>query len=139
MFAISRNHWLSTLLTMVVIGTVGCGGPSGPKLYPVTGTVTWEGEPLPEGDISLIPIGSGGSAGGKIIDGKFSVKTDPGKKRVEIFAMRDVPGKFREDNPGEKTPVREAYLPPIYNKKSTLEIEVFADNNATPAVFDLKK
>jgi len=117
---------------------VGCGqSPTGPKLEKVTGKVTFKGEPVKEGDISVIPIGPGGSsAGGKIVDGQFQLEVTAGKKKVEITAMRDVPGKFREDNPGEKMQVREQFIPAKYNAKSELELEVKSDAS-NEKTFDL--
>jgi hypothetical protein len=133
-----RSLLLLALATL--IGGSGCGsGETGPKLETVVGKVTYQGEPVKEGDISLIPIGpTGKSAGGKIIDGTFTLQVDAGKKKVEIVALRDVPGKFNEDNPGEKVQVREQFIPAEYNSKTKLEYEVTVGGQNDP-VFDLKK
>ncbi len=116
-------------LALVLGMAAGCGqAPTGPKLAKVTGKVTFKGEPVKEGDIEVTPLDAGGtSAGAKIVDGQFHFEISPGKKKVAITAMRDVPGKFREDNPGEKLQVREQFIPSKYNAKSELELEVKAD------------
>ena len=123
--------------SLAVLSSAGCGSaPSGPKLERVTGKVTFKGEPIKEGDITVVPVGEGTSAGGKIIDGQFSLEVSPGKKIVRIEALRDVPGKFREDNPGEKIQVREQFIPEKFNSKSTLELEV-TSGGPNEKTFDL--
>ncbi len=129
------SFFLAALLTLTA---VGCGGKSGPATAEVTGEITFDGQPVAEGDITFLPAdGQGHPYAGKIVAGKYSLKCEPGKKRVEITAFRPVPGKFNEDNPGEKTPVIEQYIPPEYNAQSKLEADVSASGpNAFP--FELK-
>jgi hypothetical protein len=127
------------ILTILLgaLASAGCGSaPTGPKLERVTGKVTFKGEPVKEGDITIVPVGEGTSGGGKIVDGHFSLEVSAGKKIVKIEALRDVPGKFREDNPGEKVQVREQFIPEQFNAKSKLELDVTADG-PNDKVFDL--
>lgn len=104
----------------------GCGGnPDGPTLVSVSGKITLNGAPLPEGDVIFRAAdGKGHAYAGKIKDGSYSIETEAGKKKVEIKSMRDVPGKTTEDNPGEVVSVREQIVPTKYNSESTLEITV---------------
>lgn len=53
------------LALCVILGQqVGCGyGPSGPVRYEVTGTVTYNGEPVPYGEITFAPDGAKGNQG----------------------------------------------------------------------------
>jgi len=113
-----------------LVVAVGCGA-SGPKTVEVSGTVTFDGEPVSEGDIIFksADSSSGGSAG-KIKDGKFAFPSLLGAKKVEITAMRDVLGKFDESNPGEKVQMRESYIPITYNTNTTLTADV-TDSNTT--------
>jgi hypothetical protein len=58
----------------------GCADNSGlPTRYPVSGTVTYNGEPLQQGTINFAPVdGSGRAAGGTISAGRYSLTThDP--------------------------------------------------------------
>lgn len=116
---------------IVLCSAIGCGGGSGPATYPVSGTVSMDGEPIPKGQIVLRdPEGTIVSAGGTIIDGEFSFESQPGSKQVEIIARREVPGKFQAPNPGEeKFPVLEQYIPKRYNTESELTKEVVAGDN----------
>lgn len=110
-----------TMLLAAVVGT-GCG-PSGPKTYPVSGTVTFEGEPLAEGDIVFSPEqGSIAPDAGKIVDGKFEFRAQPGPKRVEIDATRET----GEVDPTMGMAPRESFIPSKYNTETTLEAEVTA-------------
>lgn len=65
---------------------------------------------------------------GDITDGQFTIKSQPGRKQVEITAHRET-GEFDESNPGEKIPLREQYIPARYNSETTLEEEVQAGSN----------
>lgn len=134
-----RSATILGLMSLCVGVLAGCGGgEKGPTLYKIDGTVTWEGKPVPEGDVAIIPVETGGtSGGGKIVDGKFSVQVSSGRKKIEITAMRDVPGKFSEVNPGEKVQIREQYLPAKYNSASELELNVKAEGKNDPVSLEL--
>ncbi|HVW02059.1 MAG TPA: hypothetical protein VHB77_17040 [Planctomycetaceae bacterium] len=114
------------MLCAVLLTTTGCsrGGGDGPKLYPVAGRVTFDGKPVASGEIVFAATDGSHIAGAQIVDGEYSLKAAAGKKKVQITALRDVPGEFREDNPGESVQVREMYIPPQYNSQSMLEVNV---------------
>ena len=84
-------------------------------LHEVTGTVKFDGKPVPEGDIIFIPDDKAqGPEAGKIKDGKYTVHAKPGPSHVKITANREVPG---EKGPmGE--PKREDYVPKKYNEET---------------------
>lgn len=78
--------------------TVGCGG-SGPKTYDVSGKVTFQGEPIPEGVIQFSPDSSQGNSGvaltANIVDGEYSTRdsekgTVGGPHRVSIRGFNGV-------------------------------------------------
>jgi hypothetical protein len=64
---------------------LGCGGgPAGPPLVPVEGTVTFEGQPLANANVQLIPQGQNqGQTGFAKTDasGKFTIGTADGKTK----------------------------------------------------------
>jgi hypothetical protein len=70
---------IAPVLATAALLAAGCGGPSYPETYPVTGVVTLKGKPLEGADVQLVPLGndtSVRSAGGTTdAEGKFSVKT----------------------------------------------------------------
>jgi hypothetical protein len=114
--------------------SAGCGGATeGPALYPVTGTVTLNGEPIEEGRIQFREQeGDRRAFSGQIVDGEYSLEAEPGSMDVQIYASRIVPGKFDTSNPDDDPqPVGEMYIPEKYNSRTTLTAEVSAsgDNN----------
>lgn len=98
-----------------------CGCDSGSSKLAVRGHVTLDDKPIPEGDIEFHPDDPALTAeGGKIKEGSYQLKVKPGKYRVRISAVREVPGK--KGPMGE--PLIESYVPDKYNEKSTLTAEV---------------
>jgi hypothetical protein len=53
---------LPIVLAVIAIATSGCG-KTGPQRFEVTGTVTYDGEPLPRGTIRFEPDASKGNRG----------------------------------------------------------------------------
>lgn len=73
-----RLTWLTAALLLC-----GCGGGmDGPTRYPVSGTVTFDGKPVPKGFITLTPNhakgNSGPGGGGPIKDGTYSIPEEKG-------------------------------------------------------------
>ena len=113
-----RSLWLPGLVGVALLS--GCG-PDGPRSYPVSGTVLFDGKPLPQGDIIFHAAqGDVGADAGKIKDGKYSFRAKPGKKKVAILASAAVPGK-RDPVMG---PLLENYIPERYNDETILAAEV---------------
>lgn len=106
-------------LLCVVPGLLaGCGKS---EFETVTGTVTFDGQPLPDGDILFQPADPKyGPDAGKINDGKFTLPVRPGSRKVEIRAVRMVPGK--KGPMGEDA--HEDYIPAQYNDNTTLTADV---------------
>ena len=87
----------------------------------VTGTVTWNGQPIPAGMIVLQPMEQRQApVGGKIEDGRFVVHTKPGKMRVQVEAVRDT----QQRDPQTGTSLGEMYIPARYNRESELKADV---------------
>lgn len=119
----------SILLTAACLAITGCGASDG--IVQVSGAVTYQGQPVPDGEIVFTPkSGDLPSAAGKIEQGKFKCQVPPGPSVVRITAYREVPGKFDQSNPGETNPVVEMYIPPQYNSRSQLEVTVDSSNPA---------
>lgn len=103
----------------------GCGH-DGPVTYPVSGQVTFDGQPVAEGEIVFRAAGGAeASWGAKIKDGAYAFESTAGAKRVEITAHRkiDVP----PSPSGEGGVNYQMYLPEKYNAATELTAEVTAD------------
>jgi hypothetical protein len=119
------------LLLASFAGLAGCGG-SGPESIPITGTVTFDGQPIPTGNITLMAAdGKIAPDAGSIVKGQFAFSAKPGLKRVEIQAER-----MGAPDPEMKSPNRFQYIPAKYNAESTLRADVSA--TSTTFTFDLR-
>lgn len=72
---------LSILLLVIGLATaIGCGGGDGPKRYDLSGTVTFDGKPIPAGSIIFQPNASAGNTGpqgaAEIRDGKYDTSVN---------------------------------------------------------------
>jgi hypothetical protein len=110
----------------------GCGSDR----IPISGDVTFDGEPVLTGTIAFEPVdGKGAATGGKITDGKYSLVGDaapqPGTKKVRIAATRKTGRRIQAQfaPPGTLTDEIERYIPDIYNTRTTLTCEVSRDGS----------
>jgi hypothetical protein len=68
------------LLSIVAIGTLGCGKSSRPGTAQVAGTITIGGQPLPsdaQANLIFVPVAGGRSAGAPVSNGRFSCDDAP--------------------------------------------------------------
>ena len=127
----------------MVLGIAAClflAGCSRGGLSEISGTVTYDGQPIQSGTIQFLPDdGNGPTAAGVINDGRYAMKVAPGKKKVQIEGFKVVGRRrHRADDPtSPMVDVREQILPERYNAKSTLTQDVAS--NVRVYDFDLKK
>ncbi len=116
--------WIPMLLCLAV--TAGCG--PGDDRQPLSGTVSWQGKPLPKGVITFYPKGAGSTVGCTIVDGTFSIALQkgatPGSYRVQIVAFRPTGRRELDIERNERVDVEEQYLPNRFNTASTLEVVI---------------
>jgi hypothetical protein len=109
------------LLVILILALPGCGGSN---MTTVTGKVTLDGEPIPEGYIAFLPEGPGKGGGGPITNGEYKVDVQNGKNRVEITASKKMALPAGQTNMyGEKEEVRQ-YIPDKYNAKTELKEDI---------------
>jgi len=145
-----RGPWVLTVLGLVSV--LGCGEDDEiGQRYAVTGVVTYNGEPVPNGNVSFTTDAPGGRSGSADIKpgGSYSASTLtpgdgllPGKYKVAVNSveidMKDVIGKpgglYRTDlikKAPKKRNVPQKYSNPA---KSGLTVEVKQE----PVKFDIK-
>jgi len=108
----------------LALSAASCSSES--TLVTITGNVTLDGTPLPDGDILFTPTDTQfGSEAGKIENGTYRATVHPGQSKVQIRASRPVPGK--KGPMGEQ--LIEDYIPPKYNNQSDLTIDVSKSQN----------
>lgn len=70
------RYWPSLATIALLTATIGCGTRNDLGTYPISGTVTYQGKPVPVGSITLVPDSSQGNSGAavamEIVDGKFN-------------------------------------------------------------------
>ena len=110
-----RRH---PFLAIALIAMFGCSQEA--PTYRVTGSVTWNGEPIPNGVINFIAADDAVAPDtAKIVAGRYDARVKAGRKKIEIYADRE---KKLDTvmNQGE----REAYIPPKFNAQSKITREV---------------
>lgn len=128
---------LCTLFVVTTLAAAGCSQNDGPQTYPVSGTVTYEGKPLKEGQIAFIPdttkVNVGPPYSCKVVDGKFSGKSTPGIKKIEVYGSWETGEMMQMDDGSGQTPVRKA-IPSKFNELSEIEIELKPEANEDLAI-----
>ena len=114
--------YLARLLPALVL-LMPCCGPKGPAMATVSGVVTFDGQPVEDGEILFSPLDKNlGPEAGRIKNGAFNFPAKVGQSRIEVRASRAVPGR---DTP--MGPITLEYIPARYNEESTLSENVTAD------------
>lgn len=130
----------------------GCGGGDGvkplPNLVPVSGTVTYDGKPLPQGTVQLAPADPASklqSASGEIKNGSFTLATTAsapgvmaGKYKVRIAAYEGGNAAPSMPLPGQAAAKPKSLLPEKYLDPSKSGLEVDVVKGMAPLKFDLK-
>lgn len=129
---------VGTLRALLLIFTiVGCGRNEGPPRAIVVGMVTYDNEPIAQGQIRFVPAkgSTGPVSAAEIHNGEYRVDAKGGvpvaTQKVEIYAYRPDP-QFSDPNAqrppsvgaSSDWPPKEQYLPEKYNSTSTLETVV---------------
>jgi hypothetical protein len=113
-----------TVLALVCLALSGCDS-DGIATYPVSGSVTFDGQPVAAGEIIFRAAdGTQASYAAKIHDGRYELDSTAGAKRVEITAHRSV--ETPPSPSGEGTINHQMYIPARYNEQSELTAEVSA-------------
>lgn len=124
-----RYPQLAFLLALALVAG-GCsrGGRPAPTRYPVSGTVTMDGQPLQVGEARFITVSEGLIDVLPIKDGRFSGMAAGGDRRVEFYIVKELP--FAESGyklmPGETPPttVKVQMLPPHLNTEGSFNATV---------------
>ncbi|WP_417382580.1 hypothetical protein [Gimesia sp.] len=137
----SKLHFLCSCLLFLT----GCGQATDERaLTPVSGTIKYQGTPIQEGVIRLVPEQGNTapvrttqiSAGSYQFTDRSAVK--PGTYQVEINAYQGEAG-LPGDQPAGSSTSRKQYLPEQYNTKSTIEtLTIPPDSDPVQHDFNLK-
>lgn len=122
-----RPRALATAFALIVL--VGCGGAARDRAA-VSGQVTFDGQPLANGQVVFEPRGQGRMAIAQLVDGRYAIAAERGPTAgeyiVRITASRTT-GEKASGGPtstGELRDVHEQFLPAKYNDASELKIQI---------------
>jgi hypothetical protein len=130
-------------LPAILLVAAGCG--SGSSRSSVSGTVQFDGKPVPDGTVRFIAVDQGNNnTNGAIRDGKYELTAEagplPGKYKVQISWPKKT-GKqvntSENEDPEYAMPEVIEQIPDKYNKKTTLEAVI--QSGANTHNFDLKR
>lgn len=80
-----KKCWRGSAALFLVAALLGCGDDA-PDTYHVSGTVTFDGKPIPAGTIRFVPDGAKQNSGppgiARIADGKYDTSAEGGKGHV---------------------------------------------------------
>jgi hypothetical protein len=121
-------------LALAVVLFSGCGKPSQEILYPVQGQISFDGQPIPRGAVTLHPASTESTwhqptgmiepAGRFIVYTNGRVGAPPGSYRVVVFATEAAASPEGAARPG----LPKSLIPIRYNKpdQTPLRVEVVA-------------
>ena len=129
-----RHLWGLLCWTLTAALLSGCRGDRGPERVVVSGTVTYNGKPLREGEVRFVPLPAFPApvTGALIVDGRYSTDgrggVPVGTHKIQIEARR-----HKAEGPDVSAPPTgsrgfgfrgQQYLPAKYNANTELEITI---------------
>jgi hypothetical protein len=132
---VARLLMMAALL-LPLIPVAGCGSSDGLKKVVVRGQVSFDGQPIKNGEIRFFPLENtpGPVSGAPIRDGLYIADTKGGvpvgKHRVEIEAYKPPGGVYNPD----AAAARVQYMPKKFNQASDLTTDISDDQD--PVVRD---
>lgn len=135
---------LTAIGLFLCLAITGCGDSDELQRTEVTGKVTFDGEPVNEGTMTLIPAAGnqGSGSGTAIVDGEYTIEREkgptPGTYQVQIVGRRKTGKEIPAGPPappGSMVPEIESYIPAKYNTATTLTINI--DSVAVEKDFNL--
>jgi hypothetical protein len=136
---------MAGIATQALFSCGGCGS-SGPELKPVSGKVTLDGAPVPEGTIVFLPTEqtSGPTTGASITQGLYEIPEEKGAiagaYRVQITSVQKTGKKIPAGTPappGTMVDELRQVIPAKYNSSSELSAKVIVGDNSK-VNFDLQ-
>ncbi|MCG8587262.1 MAG: hypothetical protein MI757_21365 [Pirellulales bacterium] len=135
------------IFCVALVASLGCGN-GGPQRVEVSGTVTYEGDPVEDGTIRFLPTAESRvpSAGGYIRDGRYEI-TAKGGVPVGTHTVRIEGYRGGSTSPADKATDRfdvgsrnkapTQFVPARYNRESKLRVEISAKDGAVTRDFAL--
>lgn len=138
----SRVSALCMLAVLTTLALAGCHADRGPDRVVVSGTITYQGKPLPAGSIRFVPLDASlPGAAANIVDGKYRADNKGGvpvgTHKIQIEGCERSVLKPNEEGPPVGKGRGRQYLPKRYNADTQLEITIPPGSRAIIKNFDL--
>ncbi|VTR99495.1 hypothetical protein [Tuwongella immobilis] len=119
-----RLRW--SVAALILMTAIGCGGGTNAldARTTVTGNVTLDGQPLPEGTISFDANDGAAPGNATIVNGAYKLEARPGKNIVKINSYKVDPKIKPSNDPIRPVDNRVNVIPKRYNVQSELTAEV---------------
>lgn len=131
-----RCQLISGLVLLTTAVLAGCG-PGGPALGTVEGTVTLDGAPLPEAEVTFSPEEGRSSVGITDQNGRYDLDYASERKGALVgthsVTVRTEKTTQKDDGTDEVTPEK---IPAKYNAQTELEYEVKSGSNTIDLELD---
>src|SRR5262245_27259491 len=106
----------TALVALGLVAATGCDKAPPPRPVALAeGAVTYDGQTVPSGIITFVPIETGTGTGAAVIKGRYRVESDsgltPGKYRVEIRWPKPTGEKIKDAGYGQSPDVVAEGLP----------------------------
>ena len=139
MTALHQRRWkiAAVALVLMVSSTIGCGRKGPPGMLWVTGTVLYEGQPLPEGAVHFLAQGKGsvGSSGSsRLSNSRYGLYLAPGEYAVAIISQEGLPE--MDMKTGREIPAK-SRIPQKYTAVTTSGLKATFDNGHRAADLSL--
>ncbi|WP_152052910.1 hypothetical protein [Tautonia marina] len=140
---------------ILLLTASGCGGDGLGKRYPVSGTITYKGEPVPHGNIFFVPDdpNTGRAASGSISEGRYRLSTAgtndgafPGSYKIRIMALEVdnsqveanmQGGSGRQDDVIAATQAAQKLIPAKYELETTSGLTATVEEGSNTFDFEL--
>ncbi|MEW4565523.1 hypothetical protein AB1K70_23550 [Bremerella sp. JC770] len=138
----SHQKYLLLVGIAAAVCAAGCTDPGHGPGSDVQGSVTWKSKPLEQGIIYFVPSAQAGSGTSlEIRQGRFSStdqvsKLQPGTYRIEITSSQPTGKLIPGAGPNGQVEEVVQIIPPSYNEKSKLSVDV-TDSELNQFQFDL--
>ena len=141
MLTFSNNLIFVSAIALGMVVSGGCNRGDGIARCVVSGTVNFDGAPLPNGEIRF-RAESGPLSGSPIKDGRYKVDHNGGvpigKHTVTVTAYRMLNTANNSEGMEIDSGGDEQFIPEKYNKKSTLSVDVTGEKKRQEIDFDLE-
>jgi hypothetical protein len=127
------RHLVPTILSITaLLAFSSCQRSDRPKLYPVTGTITYDGKPLADATVTFLPENGKVAVGATDASGNYTLSTqgEPGAMeglfRISIVAMEQVkkytPEEFEQLTDAERAKAHQSRIPTRYANPNGTEL-----------------